>query len=62
MITLATPPIDINTLVDFALGKLSTEDSLKIIQEIERNPQASRDLEFILKLMCFFKSPNSRRE
>jgi hypothetical protein len=53
MITLATPPIDLDTLIDFAFGKLSTEDSLKIIQEIERNPQASRDLEFILKLMTY---------
>ncbi len=52
MITLARTPPDINTLVDFALGKLSPEDSLKILQELKRNPQASRDLEFILKIVA----------
>ena len=54
MITLATPPIDLDTLIDFALGKLSPKDSLKIIQELKRSPQASRDLELILKLLNYF--------
>jgi hypothetical protein len=53
MITLAAPPIDLDTLLDFALGKLTPEDSLKIIRELERNPQASRDLQFILKLTTY---------
>jgi hypothetical protein len=54
MITLATPSIDVDTLIDFALGKLSPKDSLKIIQELKRSPQASRDLELILNLLNHF--------
>jgi hypothetical protein len=45
--------IDLWTLADFALGKLTPEASLEVIRELERNPQASRNLEFILTLMAF---------
>ena len=48
--------VDLCTLTDFALGHLSTEESLKIIDELERNPKASRDLEFILKLIAHLEN------
>ena len=55
MITPPDPNPDFSTLVDYAMGRLSTEDSLKITQELERNPQASKTLEFILGLIDLFE-------
>jgi len=52
--TKPAPKIDFNTLADFALGNLAPESALIVIRELERSPQASRDLEFILKLIAYF--------
>jgi len=54
MITLDTPELNYSTLLDFALGRLTPERSLAVLKELERNPRASRDLEFILKLLNYF--------
>ncbi len=48
--------VDLCTLTDFALGNLTTEESLKVIAELERDPQATRDLEFILKLIAHLEN------
>jgi anti-sigma factor RsiW len=53
----APPPLDLCTLTDFALGRLSAEASSRVISELERNPQASRDLEAILKIIAHFEHP-----
>jgi hypothetical protein len=42
-------------LADFALGHLTPEASMKVSRELERNPQAYRNLEFILKLIAYFE-------
>ena len=49
-----TPPDrnpDFSKLVDYAMGRLSMGDSLMITEQLEANPQASKNLEFILKLV-----------
>ena len=46
---------DLSLLIDYARGKLTVEDSLKITEELEQNPTASKNLEFILKLIAFFE-------
>ena len=55
MITPSDPNPDFSTLVDYAMGRLSMENSLKITQELERNPQASKTLDFILGLIDLFE-------
>ena len=46
----AIPLYDISDLV---LGHLSPERSLELIGQIENDPQASSDLEFLIDLMNF---------
>ena len=57
-----TNSIDLCTLLEFAQGKLSPQESLKIIQEMERNPQVSRNAEFILGMMAYIEEECRRKE
>jgi hypothetical protein len=50
-----TTKITFCTLTDFAMGNLSPEASQEVIRELERNPQASKDLELVLMLIDYFK-------
>jgi len=45
--------IPLSTLADFVLGHLSPEDSLDLIDRIERDPQASAGLNFLIDLLNF---------
>jgi hypothetical protein len=45
--------IPLSDLSDFALGHLSPEDSLAMLDRIENDPQASADLEFVIDLLNF---------
>ena len=47
--------INSSTLVDFALGKLSPEESLRVLKEVETNKKLSDDLDFIIQLMVYFR-------
>jgi len=51
--------IEIDVLVDFALGKLSAEESLVVVDILEKDPEASEMLETIVELMNHFAEPNS---
>ena len=42
---------DIDRLIDFAKGKLSPEESLAVLNEIEKNPELSGNLEIVLGLL-----------
>lgn len=44
--------IDLCKLADFILGNLSPEDSVAVYRELERNPEALRNLEIILKVIA----------
>jgi tetratricopeptide (TPR) repeat protein len=44
---------DRNRIVDLALGKLSPEESLKLLEEIETDPDASRELELANTVLNF---------
>jgi hypothetical protein len=48
--------IDISTLTEFALGKLSPETSAKLIRLLERNPRLSKDLEAVLTLIEYLEN------
>jgi hypothetical protein len=48
---LAVMHVDIHKLVDFALGRLSSEESLAVLEQIENDPQLSEDLEFIITIL-----------
>ena len=43
--------IPIDRIVDFAAGRLSREESLALLEQIERDPQASQDLDLIASMM-----------
>jgi hypothetical protein len=45
--------IPFSELTDFALGHLSTEDALDLLDRIEGDPVASSDLEFVIGLLNF---------
>ena len=45
--------IPLFALSDLVLGHLSPEDSLKLLDEIEKDPRASADLEFVIGLLNF---------
>ena len=47
--------IPLFALSDLVLGHLSPEDSLKLLDEIEKDPRASADLEFVIGLLNFAK-------
>jgi hypothetical protein len=49
------PTIDFSVLTDFALGNLSPEASAKVIRILERDPEASRQLEVILNLIADYE-------
>ena len=44
---------NINSIIDLAKGNLSPEDSLKVLEEVNRNPEASRELDDVSNLMNF---------
>jgi tetratricopeptide (TPR) repeat protein len=43
--------IPIDKIVDFAAGRLSREESLALLDQIEHDPQASQDLDLIASMM-----------
>jgi hypothetical protein len=43
--------IDFPTLLDFALGRLTREESNRVLDEVEKNPQLSYDLNLVIKLL-----------
>ena len=45
--------ISLSDISDFALGHLSPEDSLTMLDRIENDPQASADLDFVIGLLNF---------
>jgi hypothetical protein len=45
--------ISFSDLSDFALGHLSPAESLKMLDRIENDAQASKDLEFVVGLIGF---------
>jgi anti-sigma factor RsiW len=53
---------DIERLIDFARGKLSPEESLAVLEELEKDPRVSRDLELILSLMGLSREEWEERE
>ena len=56
------PTMDLCTLADFALGRLTPKVSMKVSRELERNPQAYRNLEFILKLIAYFEVEQNKAQ
>ncbi|MFQ5797915.1 MAG: tol-pal system YbgF family protein [Bacteroidota bacterium] len=42
-----------SSIRDLALGKLSPEESLKVLEKLERNPEASEELDVVADLMNF---------
>ncbi len=42
---------DIDRLIDFAKGRLSSEESLALLDEIEQDPELSGNLEVVLGLL-----------
>ncbi len=44
---------NMSSIRDLALGKLSPEESLKVLEELERNPEASEELDVVADLMNF---------
>ena len=51
MITLDPSDISYTTLFDFALGKLTAHEALKVTTEVGRNPKVHTDLEFVFKVL-----------
>jgi hypothetical protein len=47
--------IDFPTLLDFALGRLTPDESIKVLDEVEKDPQLSHDLDLVIKLLEFFR-------
>lgn len=45
--------VPLSDITDFALGHLSPEDSLALLDRIEQDPEASSDLEFVISLLNF---------
>lgn len=45
--------VPLSDITDFALGHLSPEDSLALLDRIEQDPEASSDLEFVIGLLNF---------
>lgn len=45
--------ITLSELSDFALGHLPPEESLELLDRIEKDPQASADLDFVIGLLNF---------
>lgn len=41
------------SLIDFAMGKLSAEESLRVIEELERDPAASAELDDVMDIVNF---------
>ena len=52
--------VDFHSLTEFAQGHLFPKEALEVIAKLEQDPQASRDLEFILMLMAHFE--NEKKE
>jgi hypothetical protein len=42
---------DYSTLQEFAFGRLTLEESRRVLEWVEKDPEVSRDLELILHLM-----------
>jgi hypothetical protein len=43
--------VDLHKLIEFALGRLSPEDSLAVLDEVERDPNLSHDLELVIEIL-----------
>jgi hypothetical protein len=57
-----SPILDFSTLADFALGNLSPQQTLEVSQRLTSDPQAVRNLDFILKLLSHFENESNREE
>ena len=47
------PRLDASQLSDFVLGKLSPEESLRVLDELERDPEASHTVDFYASLLAY---------
>ena len=45
--------IDSSRITDLVLGKLPPEEALKVLDEVERNPEASREVELAVQMLNF---------
>jgi tetratricopeptide (TPR) repeat protein len=52
--------IQISTIVDFAHGRLTPEESLGLLKSIEEDPRASEDLDLVVELMNEAADPQSK--
>ena len=43
-------------IIEFALGHLSPEESVKLLEEIEKSDEQSEKLELIVDIVNFFQS------
>ena len=62
MTTKRNPRPDFTTLEEFARGRLSQEESLRVLDWVENDPDVSRDLELVLALMGLSREEWERRE
>lgn len=53
---------DLSKLVDFALGHLSLEEAAGLLEQIESDPESSRDLELVLEVMRQFRDSGKEGE
>ena len=51
--------IQTSTIVDFAHGRLTPEESLGLLESIEKDPRASRELDLVVELMNEAANPQS---
>jgi hypothetical protein len=56
------PRPDFSTLQDFAHGRLTPEESLRVLDWLEKDPEVSRDFELVLALMGLSREEWERRE
>lgn len=56
---MADPNLSVSTIIDFALGHLSPEESLRVQDQIERDPEASKTLELVLLIIEHFQQSQS---
>jgi tetratricopeptide (TPR) repeat protein len=51
--------IPTSTIIDFAYGRLSPSESLEVLDSIERDPRASKELDLVVDLMNEAADPDS---
>lgn len=49
------PKLSSSQLSDFVLGKLSPEESLRVLDELERDPEASKTVDYYTSLLAYAK-------